>query len=181
MLWRSVVPPPDLTNSNEEKLLSLEVLAGDIDDCIDKRVMKMKNDIWNIVEHHGFGEKGGSLGLEDESKEKDEKEIDRAETGERDIREEVFRDVIIKDKNKKKEIMKKLDIKRDGDKDERTKHELIQIPPTEKKKWPQKPCVYCRRKKVRRDTRYICSSCNAALCKDCFYNYHAKIKKYILI
>ncbi len=77
---------------------------------------------------------------------------------------------------------KKLDdIKRDEDKDERTKHELIQIPPTEKKKWPHKPCVYCRRKKVRRDTRYICSSCNAALCKDCFYNYHAKIKKYILI
>ncbi len=81
-----------------------------------------------------------------------------------------------------KEFIKKLDdIKRDGDKDERTKHELIQIPPTEKKKWPQKSCVYCRRKKVRRDTRYICSSCNAALCKDCFSNYHANIKKYILI
>ncbi len=55
-----------------------------------------------------------------------------------------------------KEFMKKLDdIKRDEDKDERIKHELIQIPPTEKKKWPQKPCVYCRRKKDRRDTRYI--------------------------
>ncbi len=75
-------------------------------------------------------------------------------------------------------IKKNIDIKNESDKDqdkiknnqedERTKHELIQIPPTEKKKWPQKSCVYCRRKKVRRDTRYICSSCNAALCKDCF-------------
>ena len=83
-----------------------------------------------------------------------------------------------------KQFINKLnDIKRDGDedKDERTKHELIQIPPTERKKWPQKPCVYCRRKQVRRDTKYICSSCNTALCKDCFSNYHAKIKKYILI
>ena len=116
MWWRSVVPPPDLkTNSNEEnKLLSLEVLAGDIDDCIDKRVMKMKDDIWNkIVEHHGLGEKGGSLGLEDEeSKEKDdkeEKEVDRAEeTGEHDIKEEVFRDVIIKDKNKLEKMINDL-------------------------------------------------------------------------
>ncbi len=57
-----------------------------------------------------------------------------------------------------KEFMKKLDdIKNESDEDqdkiknnqedERTKHELIQIPPTEKKKWPQKPCVYCRREK----------------------------------
>ena len=114
MVWRSV-PPPDLKrNSNEEKLLSLEVLAGDIDDCIDKRVMKMKYDIWNkIVEHHGLGEKGGSLGLEDEeSKEKDEKEekeVDRAkETGERDIKEEVFHDVIIKDKNKLEKMINEL-------------------------------------------------------------------------
>ena len=66
------------------------------------------------------------------------------------------------------------------DKDDRTKHQLIQIPPTNRKKWPQKPCVYCRKNKVRRDTRYICSSCKTALCKDCFSNYHANIKKYIL-
>ena len=86
-----------------------------------------------------------------------------------------------------KEFISKLDdIKKREDKikenqgDERTKHQLVQIPPT-KKKWPQKPCVYCRKNKVRRDTRYICSSCNTALCKDCFPKYHAKIKKYILI
>ena len=90
-----------------------------------------------------------------------------------------------------REFISKLDDiinERDGDKikkinqeDERTKHQLVQIPPTERKKWPQKPCVYCRRNKVRRDTRYICSSCNTALCKDCFSKYHANIKKYILI
>ncbi len=67
------------------------------------------------------------------------------------------------------------------DKDDRPIHRLIQIPPTNKKKWPQKPCVYCRRKQVRQDTRYKCSSCNTALCKDCFSNYHANIKKYIKI
>ena len=49
-----------------------------------------------------------------------------------------------------KEFISKLDdIKRDKDKikekDERTKHQLVQIPPTERKKWPQKSCVYCRK------------------------------------
>ena len=54
------------------------------------------------------------------------------------------------------------------------KHELLQIHPTEKKKWPQKPCVYCRKYGPRRDTRYICSLCNVALCKNrCFSNYHS--------
>ena len=52
-------------------------------------------------------------------------------------------------------------------------HTLSQIPPTERKKWPQKPCVYCRKYGVRRDTRYICSLCNAAFCKEpCFSEYH---------
>ena len=53
-------------------------------------------------------------------------------------------------------------------------HILLQIPPTEKKKWPQKPCVYCRKYGTRRDTRYICSICNVALCKSpCFSEYHS--------
>ena len=52
-------------------------------------------------------------------------------------------------------------------------HILSQIPPTERKKWPQKECVCCRKYGVRRDTRYICSLCNAALCKEpCFSEYH---------
>lgn len=64
------------------------------------------------------------------------------------------------------------------DKDDRPIHRLIQIPPTNRKKWPQKNCAYCRSHKVRRDTRYICSSCNTALCKGCFSNYHTNIQEY---
>ena len=53
-------------------------------------------------------------------------------------------------------------------------HQLLQIPSTEKKKWPQKPCVCCRKHGTRRDTRYICSLCNVALCKNhCFSDYHS--------
>ena len=53
------------------------------------------------------------------------------------------------------------------------RHLLSQIPPTEKKKWPQKPCVICRRSGVRHDTRYCCKCCNVALCKEpCFQEYH---------
>ena len=53
-------------------------------------------------------------------------------------------------------------------------HQLLQIPPTEKKKWPQKPCIYCRKYGTRRDTRHSCSLCNVALCKDpCFSEYHS--------
>ena len=54
------------------------------------------------------------------------------------------------------------------------RHLLSQIPPTEKKKWPQKPCILCRRYGVRHDTRYYCKDCNAALCKEpCFREYHS--------
>ena len=57
----------------------------------------------------------------------------------------------------------------DGD-----RHMISQIPPTEKKKWPQKPCTICRRYGVRHDTRYYCKFCNAALCKEpCFREYHS--------
>ena len=85
-----------------------------------------------------------------------------------------------------KEFMQKLDDIRNGkDKEEKQEdnrliHRLVQIPST-KKKWPQKPCVQCRKNKVRRDTRYICPPCNTALCKDCFPKYHEKIRKYIRI
>ena len=55
-----------------------------------------------------------------------------------------------------------------------SQHLLTRIAPTEKKKWPQKPCVYCRKYGTRRDTRYICSCCNIALCKSsCFSEYHS--------
>ena len=52
-------------------------------------------------------------------------------------------------------------------------HQLSQIPATAKKKWPQKPCVYCRKCGVRRDTRYVCTPCSVAVCNDCFTDYHS--------
>ena len=53
------------------------------------------------------------------------------------------------------------------------KHLPSKIPSGEKKKWPQKPCVDCGKYGVRRDTRYICSSCDVALCNSaCFSRYH---------
>ena len=53
-------------------------------------------------------------------------------------------------------------------------HHLSTIYSTERKKWPQKKCVYCRQKYgVRNDTRYICMQCGVALCKQpCFSDYH---------
>ena len=55
-----------------------------------------------------------------------------------------------------------------------TNHQVSLIRPTERKKWPQKKCVYCRRNYgLRNDTRYICMQCNVALCKEpCFADYH---------
>ena len=54
-----------------------------------------------------------------------------------------------------------------------TDHQLSLIHSTERKKWPQKKCVYCRRKfGLRNDTRYICIQCNVAVCKPCFSDYH---------
>ena len=58
-------------------------------------------------------------------------------------------------------------------KDMNSDHTLSKIPPTERKKWPQKSCVLCRKYGARNDTRYICILCNAALCKEpCFSDYH---------
>ena len=55
-------------------------------------------------------------------------------------------------------------------------HFLSQIPPTEKKKYPQRRCVYCRMNSAPRDTRYYCKTCinTPALCKEpCFRKYHS--------
>ena len=62
----------------------------------------------------------------------------------------------------------------DNDNNVISNHFPTQIPATEKKKWPQKPCVLCRKCGTRRDTRYFCSSCDIALCKSpCFSEYHS--------
>ncbi len=61
--------------------------------------------------------------------------------------------------------------------DMNSNHALLKIPPTERKKWPQKACVLCRKYGFRNDTRYFCIICNAALCKDtCFSKYHCNNK-----
>ena len=51
---------------------------------------------------------------------------------------------------------------------------LIKIPPKKRKRYPQKICINCRQNHgVRKDTRYICSFCDVALCKEpCFAEYH---------
>ena len=63
---------------------------------------------------------------------------------------------------------------RSAEKTSPDRHLLSQIPPTGKKKWPQKPCVICRRYGIRHDTRYYCKCCNVALCKEpCFQEHHS--------
>ena len=61
----------------------------------------------------------------------------------------------------------------EGMREKSANHHLSLICSTEGKKWPQKKCVFCRRKYgLRKDTRYICVQCNVALCKSCFSDYH---------
>ena len=58
---------------------------------------------------------------------------------------------------------------------ERMNHcSLIKIPPKKRKRYPQKICIHCRQNHgVRKDTRYICTLCDVALCKEpCFAEYH---------
>ena len=57
---------------------------------------------------------------------------------------------------------------------EKKDHSLVKIPPTKRKKYPQKICVHCRKQYgVRNDTRHICTVCDVALCKEpCFVEYH---------
>ena len=50
------------------------------------------------------------------------------------------------------------------------------IPPTDKKVNATKQCVVCRKRGVRKESRYECVKCNAALCAaSCFEIYH-KVK-----
>ena len=53
-------------------------------------------------------------------------------------------------------------------------HTPSRIPPTDKRKYPQKRCVHCKKHGINRDTRYYCNDCNdfPALCKACFRDYH---------
>ena len=54
------------------------------------------------------------------------------------------------------------------------RHILSPIPPTQKKRWPQKPCIICRRHGIRHDTRHHCLFCRVALCREpCFREYHS--------
>ena len=47
------------------------------------------------------------------------------------------------------------------------------IPPTEKKLNATKRCVVCRKRGVRKESRYECGMCNAALCAaPCFEIYY---------
>ena len=58
---------------------------------------------------------------------------------------------------------------------ERKKHcSLTKIQPKKRKRYSQKICVHCRQNHgVRKDTRYICTLCDVALCKEpCFAEYH---------
>ena len=56
-------------------------------------------------------------------------------------------------------------------------HSLVKIPPTKRRKYPQKACVHCRQKYgIRNDTRYICTLCDVVLCKEpCFAVYHYNV------
>lgn len=58
------------------------------------------------------------------------------------------------------------------------RHFPSQVPPTDKKKEAQKRCVVCAKSGHRKDTRYMCSDCNAPLCIiNCFERYHT-VKNY---
>ena len=60
-------------------------------------------------------------------------------------------------------------------------HYIEFIPPTEKKKNPQRACHVCahstRKPKKRKDTRFMCSECNVSLCiNPCFKDYHTLVE-----
>ena len=61
---------------------------------------------------------------------------------------------------------------------ERMNHcSLIKIPPKKRKRYPKKICIHCRQNHgVRNDTRYICTLCDVALCKEpCLAEYHCNL------
>ena len=53
-------------------------------------------------------------------------------------------------------------------------HTLTHIPPNECKPYPQQRCVGCRKRGIRKDTRYFCEDCpmKPAFCKSCFNSTH---------
>ena len=53
-------------------------------------------------------------------------------------------------------------------------HTPCRIPPTDKRKYPQRRCKGCRSQGIKRDARYYCRMCpdNPVLCKHCFDTYH---------
>ncbi|XP_041423567.1 piggyBac transposable element-derived protein 4-like [Xenopus laevis] len=58
------------------------------------------------------------------------------------------------------------------------KHFIDTLPPTPGKKFAQKACKVCRKRGIRRDTRYYCPKCprNPGLCfKPCFEIYHTEL------
>ena len=54
------------------------------------------------------------------------------------------------------------------------KHTPSSIPANETKKYPTKRCVDCKKRGIRRESRYYCNDCSdyPALCKACFNGYH---------
>lgn len=55
------------------------------------------------------------------------------------------------------------------------KHFPVYIPSTDKKEKPQRRCVVCSAKGLRKDTRYQCDVCELSLCVvPCFRDYHTK-------
>ena len=54
------------------------------------------------------------------------------------------------------------------------RHFMRRIPPTPKKEYPQKKCHVCAANGIRKDTSYMCSDCDKALCiTPCFETYHS--------
>ena len=55
------------------------------------------------------------------------------------------------------------------------RHLQTTFPPTAGKRLPSKPCRVCRKRGKRKDTRYLCSYCQVALCPGaCYSDYHTK-------
>ena len=52
-------------------------------------------------------------------------------------------------------------------------HEPTPISATDKKKWPTRRCMQCKKHGVRRESRYYCQECNVTLCREpCFAEFH---------
>jgi len=54
-------------------------------------------------------------------------------------------------------------------------HQQTTFPPTAGKRLPSKPCSVCRKRGKRKDTKFLCSYCQIALCPGtCHIDYHTK-------